>query len=267
MVTMKIDKTKPVAVVSGGLGHLGSAIGRELAHNGFSVALLHCNPSKTGTEKSEEFAALSVGLYQCDITDQKKVCEVLLQIEKELGPIVVGIHAAHSPLVRKNVSEVDITTFEKQFTVGVFGGFNFLSEIALLMKSRKDGILIGITTSAIEQDPSEDSFAGYIAAKSALVGGYVAAKYALKGLLKEFAQTLKEDNIRVYAVAPGFLAGGLNADLPPRLFEFLKEKAPNGQITEATDVAQAVASLILCERDARLDGLTLLVDQLSLGED
>lgn len=242
----KAHDNKKVAVISGGLGFLGSAIARELAGAGFSVAVLYRDLLRSDAKKMlDEFTGHHISSYECDITNPKKIGDILRKIESELGPVVVGVHAAHQPITRKKVTDMNSVTFEEQFSVGVFGGFNFLNAVAALMITRKGGVLIGVTTSAVEGNESTGNF-----------GGYISAKFALKGMLREFSSAVKKEGIRVYAVAPGFLPGGLNADLPPRLFEFAKERSVSGQLTTPLDVARAISMLVRGDEDRS----TILVD-------
>ena len=249
-----------VAIVSGGLGYIGREIGCHLAQRGYKTVLLYLSPQEDMKAIRSSFKSANVYFYQCDITDSAKMKEVLDAIEEELGSISVGIHAAHSRLVRKNILDVDEVAFREQFSVGVFGGFNFLQQIALKMRPRKKGVLIGVTTAAIECDVSADTFLGLIASKTALVGGYLSSKFALKGLLTELAQSTAGLGIRVHTVAPGFVAGGLNDDLPPRLFEFLEEKSPTGQLTKVEDIAKSVIALI--HPGESVKPFTVVIDEL-----
>ncbi|MDO8521037.1 MAG: SDR family oxidoreductase [bacterium] len=247
---MEKKEQKPVAVVSGGLGMIGLAVTREFLARGFSVApLYHKTIEATVKEKLDSLSSSHVFGYQLDLTDHSEVVRTLGEIEREIGPIAVGVHAANGPILRKKVSEISLNTFREQFLVGLFGGFNFFSALAQFMKQRKKGTLIGITTTAVEGDePVQGSF-----------GGYISAKFALKGLLSELREELKPFNIHVYAVAPGFIDGGLNADLPARLVEFMKEKSPSGKLTEPSDVAATITRLLLFP-DQFSDALTVVSD-------
>ncbi|MBI4708595.1 MAG: SDR family oxidoreductase [Candidatus Portnoybacteria bacterium] len=249
----KINNNKRLAVISGGFGLLGKAIGQQLSKDGFAVALLYHETPKSEVKKiCESFSSPDVFVYQCDIKNPDEVAKVLQKIEKNIGPIYIGIHCANSPIIRKKVSDLDLETFKAQFNVGLFGGFSFFKNITLLLKQRREGTLIGLTTSAIEENLVSGNF-----------GGYISAKSALKGLLKEFANELKQYNVRVYAIAPGFIAGGINADIPDRFIELLKEKFPNQQLTKPQDVAKTI-SLLCSKTEGKSDNLNILVDKFFL---
>jgi len=101
-----------VAIVSGGLGYIGREIGCHLAQRGYKTVLLYLSPQEDMKAIRSSFKSANVYFYQCDITDSAKMKEVLDAIEEELGSISVGIHAAHSRLVRKNILDVDFWWFQ-----------------------------------------------------------------------------------------------------------------------------------------------------------
>ncbi|OGM05533.1 hypothetical protein A2124_00590 [Candidatus Woesebacteria bacterium GWB1_37_5] len=91
------------------------------------------------------------------------------------------------------------------------GAFLLATEAVPYMTS--GSVFIGITTQAIEPGASHS-----------LLGAYVVAKQALRSLLRLLSIELRPKGIRVYAVAPGFLPGGLNRDMPHAVLDLLKSK-------------------------------------------
>jgi NAD(P)-dependent dehydrogenase (short-subunit alcohol dehydrogenase family) len=71
---------------------------------------------------------------------------------------------------------------------------------------------------------------------------YIAAKKELRTALRTLSTELSPRGIRVYAVAPGFMEGGLNAKLPRPVLELLAQKTGAG-VAEAGDVAALVEKL------------------------
>ncbi len=119
------------------------------------------------------------------------------------------------------------------------------------MGEKKNGVLIGITTSAIEQNSPSGNMAGYISSKS-----------ALRGLLRELARQLAPYGVRVNAVAPSFVNTKLNSDLPERIIDFVKEKNPMKKIVTPEDVAGVIS--FLCSDDAK--SITGVSIPISYGE-
>ena len=72
---------------------------------------------------------------------------------------------------------------------------------------------------------------------------YVAAKAGLIGLTKSVARELASRNVRVNAVAPGYIDTDMTASLPADAKKKMAEMIPLGRLGSAEDVAAAVAWL------------------------
>ncbi len=217
---MNNETKKPLAVISGGTGYIGSAVAEELKHRGWQVAIL--------SRKANDNA--NFPLYICDITDEQQVGKAIAAITAAQGTISACIHAAATPLDRKALLSTSLDSFTGSVDASLRGGF--LLAKAVVPHVSHGASFIGITTEALD------------AQKPGAMGSYLVAKHALRGLLRVLAGELAGKSISVYAVAPGFLPGGLNGDLPPAVMEFLKKKDDKMQSPE--DVAGLIADI--CEQ-------------------
>lgn len=191
--------TKPLAVISGGTGYIGSAIATELRKNGWQTIALSRDTAPT------------TDVYVCDVTNEKEVHECMTNIVSTYGPLSALIHAASPSLERIPMLSVSTASFDAALNTNVRAAFLLAKEAIPHMQ--KNAAFIGITTQAIEKDIPQPS------------GAYLPAKYALRGFLRALAAETGESGIRVYAVSPGFLPGGLNSDLPQTVQEFLARKS------------------------------------------
>src|SRR3989344_5245971 len=180
-----------VAVISGARGYLGSAIMREFEAHDWNVVSL--------SPRSK---------LSCDCTDAKQVAAAFSRIKSKYKVVDACIHAAAAPIDRKAIFQLTAKEFKHQIDVSTFGAFNLFKYVAPLL--RPGGVLIGITSSTLLPGRVQPS------------GSYVPAKYALQGLLRVLSQELPEQ--RVYAVAPDFLPGGLNRDIPESVRTFIGKK-------------------------------------------
>jgi NAD(P)-dependent dehydrogenase (short-subunit alcohol dehydrogenase family) len=195
-----------VVVIAGAGGYIGSALVKAFEKAGWKV----------------------VGLRRdVDITDTEGVRTYFAKLGYTKGSIDACIHAVAPPLVRKPLLSLTDTEFSAQIDVAARGAFVLFQEA--MKRMRPGGTLIGITTSAIEPSRSMDA-----------VGSYVPAKYALRGVLRVLAAQLAP-HIRVYAIAPGFLPGGLNRDMPEKVRELIESKLP--AITTPEEIAALALEL------------------------
>jgi NAD(P)-dependent dehydrogenase (short-subunit alcohol dehydrogenase family) len=154
------------------------------------------------------------------------------------GGIDVAVHAAVGPIVRKNILEIGGDEFKSQLETDLLGGFHFLQQVAVSMKAKGSGVIVGILSEIVRSDTPHGKMAGY-----------VASKYALRGVLKELQMELRSSDVSVNAVAPSFLNTRLNADMPSEVRAFVVERAPTGSMRTPDDVASAVA--FLCSREGK----------------
>jgi len=203
-----------VALVTGAASGIGAAIATRFKQNGWQVASIDKNKSNTD---------LSI---EADVSDFKSVNDAVLNIEKELGPIEAAIsNAGHYEM--KSITEVSDESLVKMFAVHLGGFRNIALSVLPLMRKRKSGSLICIT--------SELGIGG-----GEFVSHYSAAKGAQIGLVKTLSLEYAPFNIRVNAVAPGPTDTPLiPLDSPERQLEFLNT-LPLKRLVKPEEISQAV---------------------------
>lgn len=203
-----------VALVTGAASGIGAAIATRFKQNGWQVASIDKNKSNTD---------LSI---EADVSDFKSIDDAVLKIEKELGPIEAAIsNAGHYEM--KSITEVSDESLLKMFAVHLGGLRNIALSVLPLMRKRKNGSLICIT--------SELGIGG-----GEFVSHYSAAKGAQIGLVKTLSLEYAPFNIRVNAVAPGPTDTPLiPLDSPERQPEFLNT-LPLKRLVKPEEISQAV---------------------------
>lgn len=236
-----------IAVISGGMGGIGKATATSLASKGFTVIILAHKDSPDINHFLSTLTGTGHSYYICDVSKEKEVLNVIEKIIDINKNIDIFIHSAVDPIIRKSALNMSSEEFRSQFETGLFGGFNLFSKIGNIMKNQKSGLIIGITTKAIEQNMNPGNMAGY-----------VSSKFALRGLLRELYRELSKYNVKVNAVSPDFVPTKLNSDLPERLIDFVKEMSPDKKITSPEDVADTIC--FLCSKEAdNINGISISV--------
>lgn len=238
---MNNKENNRIAVISGGAGYLGSAIARALAKQGMSIALLY---HTTTEEKVQDIIASLPGTshraYKCDIHNEQEVATTIESIEKDMGKIFACVHTAGTKPIRKTLIATSSKELEDALHTHTLGAFALLSLCAKKLKEHKHGVIVGVTTVGVVIPEATHS-----------LGGYIPAKYALQGMLTMFKEELKNSGVRVYSVAPGFMEGGMNSDIPKAFVEMIRTKSKTKQLTTAEDVAEKIA--YLCSDTANND--------------
>ena len=137
-------------------------------------------------------------------------------------------------------------TIERTFSVNTLGALRNLQAAARLMVRNRSGSIINMT-----------SIIGVRGNEGQAV--YSASKAALIGLTLSAAKELAPHNIRVNAVAPGFIDTDMTRALPREKFEERVRSVKMGRIGTPQDIANAVLFLA-SDLSAYITGQILGVD-------
>ncbi|HYE23862.1 MAG TPA: beta-ketoacyl-ACP reductase [Clostridia bacterium] len=88
---------------------------------------------------------------------------------------------------------------------------------------------------------------------------YVATKAGVIGMTRTWSRELGKFNIRVNAVAPGFIATDILNSMPEKVIDSMKQHTPLGRMGEPRDIANAYAWLA-SEQASFVTGTCLSVD-------
>jgi 3-oxoacyl-[acyl-carrier protein] reductase len=235
------------ALVTGASRGIGRSIAIRLAQLGASV-IVNYSGNKT---RAEETAAeiQSIGsealIWQCDISDEKAVQEMVKESIAHFGKIDIVVNNAgitRDGLLMR-MKEEDWDAVLNTNLKGVF----LVTKAALRpMMRQKQGRIINVASVVgILGNPGQ--------------ANYVAAKAGVIGLTKATAREVASRGITVNAVAPGFIVTDMTDQLPDDVKDKMKQEIPLGQLGSPDDVAGAVA--FLASDDSKyMTGQTLSID-------
>ena len=190
---------KTVLVTGGGSG-IGEAIVRRFVGQGSRVGFIDINgPASTALASGLQASGAAVHFEQADLTDTAALRAAVERIRAKLGPILILVNnAAHD----QRHATLDVTPEYWDDRIAVNLKHQFFAAQAVLpdMIAAKAGSIInfGSTSWMIGQ--------GGMAA-------YTAAKSAVLGLTRSLARDFGPHNIRVNAIAPGWIMTQRQIDL------------------------------------------------------
>ena len=184
-----------VAIVTGAASGMGAAIAKGLAQGGAKVAVVDLNA--VGGQAVVEQISNSGGTASFHLVNlsQTEVIKGLCQeVYEQHGRLDIVVNAAGITLPLKDTDTLEqrLTNFDKTIEVDLRAAYALSMAAAEYMAKSGGGSIINIT--------SINSVVGFPGNP-----GYVAAKGGLRMMTKGLALDLIADNIRVNAIAPGYV--------------------------------------------------------------
>ncbi|HVI93870.1 MAG TPA: 3-oxoacyl-[acyl-carrier-protein] reductase [Anaeromyxobacter sp.] len=220
------------ALVTGASRGIGRAIAVALARGGANVALNYAGNEAAAQEALRlvvEAGAPKAKLWRFDVADPAACAKAVEEIVAELGGVHVLVNNA-GIAIDQLVMRLKDDDWNRTLQVNLTGNFNLIRAVTRPMMKAKGGAIVNLTSVV-----GEMGNAGQAA--------YAAAKAGQIGLTKAVARELASRNIRVNAVAPGYIETDMTAGLADAAKAKLQEMIPLARLGTAEDVANAVAFL------------------------
>jgi 3-oxoacyl-[acyl-carrier protein] reductase len=216
-----------IALVTGASKGIGAAVALRLARDGYDIWLNYRSDDAAARDVASgiESAGGRCRLLKFDVADETAVRAVLGPLLDEGAPSVLVNNAGFA----RDALFVWMTREEWRDTLAVtLDGFFHVTRPVLLsmLKKRAGSIVNVVSTSGQTGVPGQ---ANYSAAK----GGLIAATRSL-------AVEVAKRNVRVNAVAPGFIESEMTRKLP---LDRILPNIPTGRLGRPEEVAGAVSFL------------------------
>ncbi|MCR6096004.1 3-oxoacyl-[acyl-carrier-protein] reductase [Salipaludibacillus agaradhaerens] len=235
------------ALVTGGSRGIGKAICLELAEQGVNVAVNFSGNREKAEAVAEQCRQLGVEALavQADVGNADSVKQMIDTVMEAFGSIDILVNNAgitRDTLIMRMKEE----DFDAVINTNLKGVFNCSKAVTRPMMKQRYGRIINIS-----------SVVGVLG--NAGQANYVASKAGVIGLTKSLARELANRNIRVNAVAPGFIGTEMTDELTEETKKALLEQIPLAELGKPEDVARVVAFLA-SGASAYMTGQTLHVD-------
>lgn len=222
--------TQRIAVVSGGIGGLGTAICRSLALSGHRVIAtdLAAREERIAAFRAEH-AGSDVHFEPGDVSDFAQ-CQALLQrIEATHGPVDVLVNAAG---ITRDVTlrKMAVEQWQDVLRVNLDGVFNLCRNVVDGMCSRGYGRIVNIS--------SVNGQTGQLGQTN-----YSAAKAGMHGFTMALAQEVASKGVTVNTVSPGYIGTDMVRAIKPEILEKIVATIPVKRLGTPEEIGSIVAWL------------------------
>jgi acetoacetyl-CoA reductase len=216
-----------LAVVTGGLGGIGSETCRRLAASGRRVlAVDRADDDPLRDALRRELAACGIAFEPADVSDGAACVELLTRVRERHGEIDILVNAAgitrDARLVRMSVEDWDAV-----LRVNLDSVFHLCRHVVPGMCERGFGRIVNIS--------SVNAHTGQFGQTN-----YAAAKAGLHGFTMSLARETARYGVTVNSVAPGYIDTGMTRAMRADIRTRVVDSIPVGRIGLPADVARAV---------------------------
>src|SRR5688500_1219865 len=224
---------KRLALVTGGVGGIGTAICKRLAQDGHFVV---ANYAIEGTEKRWNEAMAAAGLNGGssalafgDVTDYDAMARMVKEIEREHGPVDVLVNCAG--ITRDSTfRKMNPEQWRAVLSTNLDSVFNVTRQVIDGMVERGWGRIINIS--------SVNAVRGQFGQTN-----YSAAKAGMAGFSKALAQEVVRKGVTVNTVSPGYVETDMVMAIRQEIRDQIVESIPMGRLAKPAEIAAVVAFL------------------------
>jgi 3-oxoacyl-[acyl-carrier protein] reductase len=241
------DLSGKVALVTGASQGLGRRFAETLARHGATVALAARQTARLeDLREAIEGAGGRAASFALDVTETASIEPALERIEAALGPLDVLVNNA-GVAVSKAVLEQTEADWDKVLGTNLKGAFFTAQAVAKRMAARGGGNIVNVA-SVLALD-----VVGHLAP-------YAASKSGLWQLTRTMALELARHQVRVNALAPGYIETEINRDfLATDSGDRMKKRIPQRRFGTPEDLDGALL-LLASDASRYMTGSIIVID-------
>jgi acetoacetyl-CoA reductase len=221
-----------VALVTGGMGGLGTAICRRLHDDGFLVAATY-SPHNTTPEawlSAERDDGYRFKTYKVDVADHADAEWMMQRLLADLGRLDVLVNNAGITRDR-SLAKMSPDDWQEVMRTNLDSVFNMSRQALEPMMAQQWGRIINISS----VNGQKGAFGQ---------ANYAAAKAGMHGFTKAAALELARHGVTVNTVSPGYLRTRMVTQVPEAIMkEKILPQIPVGRLGEPSEVAALIAFL------------------------
>jgi acetoacetyl-CoA reductase len=239
--------TQRIALVTGAMGGLGTAICQSLARDGFKV-VANCLPNfemKESWLAAQRDVGFDFAAAEGDVADYESCAAMVAQIEAQVG--VIDVLVNNAGITRdKFFPKMDKGQWDVVINTNLNSLFNVTHHVSAKMAERGWGRIINI--SSVNGIKGQAGQANYSTAKAGVLG-----------FTKSLAQELAAKGVTVNAIAPGYVGTEMVMAIRDDIRQGIVDSVPMRRLGRPDEIGDLCAYLA-SDRAAYITGATININ-------
>ena len=239
---------KKVALVTGAMGGLGTAICKAFANDGYQVVAAYHPQFDNKDEWLKDMEAAGYQGFVCvpgDVTRLEDCQTMVAEAEAKVGPIDILVNNAG--ITRdKFFSKMERDQWDAVISTNLSSLFNMTKQVSAKMAERGWGRIISI--SSLNGVKGQAGQTNYSAAKAGVIG-----------FTKALAQELAAKGVTVNAVAPGYVATKMVMAIRDDILKGIVDSVPMKRLCKPEEIG-GICSYLASDLAAYMTGATLNIN-------
>lgn len=216
------------AIVTGGARGIGAASARQLAEDGFQVAIADIDPDAArATAGAIGDVAMGVEL---DVTNHESWLSAVNVVTERFGPLTALVNNAGIAGRSAPAWELSIEEWQQVIAIDLTGVFYGCRSVLPGMIEAGYGRIVNIASIAGKEGNPNAS-------------PYSAAKAGVIGLTKSLAKEVASHGVLINAVTPAVIATPILEQVSQQHIDYMTNRIPMGRVGQPEEVANLVSFL------------------------
>jgi len=232
-----------VVVITGGASGIGLASAKRLLEEGAKIALLDVNDNVL--EISKKLGGNVLGI-KCDVSSETDVKSSIEMVANFFGKIDCLVANAGIGGGASKPADVSLEEWNKVIGVNQTGIFLVNKYVIPYMIKNGGGSIVNTS-----------SMYGIVGAPNSFA--YTASKGAINQMTRTLSLAYAENNIRVNAIAPGYVDTAILSSVPDEYKKMMAKEMPIGRLGTDDEIASLV-KFLLSEEASFITGAIISID-------
>lgn len=235
------------AIVTGASRGIGRAVALALAEEGANVVINYAGNEGAASETAalcQEHGVQTL-VVRGDVASSEDCTRLVEEAVKTFGTVDILVNNAG--ITRDNVlMRMSDEEFDQVIATNLRGTYLMMKAVSRTMMKKRCGRIVNMA-----------SVVGLMGNAGQV--NYATSKAGVIGMTKSFAREIAARGITVNAVAPGFIATDMTANLPEAAASAISASIPKGTLGSPEDVANAV-KFLASDQSGYITGQVICVD-------